>query len=396
MTEAAEKAAEAIDTNQSGNADSTSKEKEPGKGENSNGGSSENADQKPGEEQSAASEAVSDSNENGGDPDLDEEDDGIEWQQTRSAAANAKGEGLESKSETKNEDVESLKKVIDEKDAEIQELKKKIESYQGLDAAFDDAIIKTWLAHKERHGSQASPTLYLQELGQIKFVDTRSEEEKIRAYYEADAKRLGLTGDLLTQSVQEDLDNYATLSIREKHAVIKEAEKLIATTEVTSIEELEKQHRDHANKLQSENRQWMQRQVGLFQDYIKKVVQKGTFQNRPVDSNWEKRVTDLFLNSPIAIDPNFIVLADPDENGSQDLFIPEMVAAIDAIAFRKERDAYFQKKIKESRAKNLGERAEQKEQAAIKAELRGEKLTPDEERQRKLEEANAIAFGRKF
>lgn len=379
-------AAEETKTSVTGDAASTSQEKET-KDENSGEGSSVKTEAKT-EEQSAAEKAASDSKGADGDENQDGDDDGIEWKQTRSASNQTTGESPKGSGEDNVEDVEALKKVIAEKDAEILELKAKVESYQGLDAAFADPLIKAWTSHRERHGSESSVSKFLEEVGKIKFVDNRSDEEKVKAYYEAESRKLGLDGELLAKAVEEDLDRYSTLGLREKRAVVVEAEKMVATTEVTSIEALEKKYNEELAKTRSAQIEWSQRQAKLFQDCLQQYVKKGSFEGRPVDSKWAERNYDAFTNSFVGVDPRYMILADPDEKGVQDLFMPEMVSIIDSIEFRKERTDFFKKAIKEGRAKNLGERAEAKEQAAIKSELQG-KETPEEIRERKLAEANA-------
>lgn len=327
------------------------------------------------------------------DGDSDEEGE-IEWSQKPAASTGGKGESPDNPDgKADGETVEGLKKIIEGKDAEIVELKSKLDQYQGLDAAFEDSIIKAWTAHKLRHGSQASATLFLQELGQIKFVDNRSEEEKAKAYYEAKAKEVGLSGELLERALQEDLDNFATLNTRERYQVLKDAEKLLNTTEVVSIEDLEKKHLDEVTKIQEVNRNWVKKNTDLFTDFLNKAVQKGVYEGKAVDSAWRDRMLDAFQESRDIMNPRYMALADPDDKGEQLLYIPEVVSILDSLEFRKENKALFKKKIAESRSKNLGERAEQKEQAAIKAELTG-KETPEEKRQRELEEANRIAKGK--
>ena len=358
------------------------------------------------EQKSAAETAASEQNADGqsvseeakgegeqADGDSDEEGE-IEWSQKPAASTGNKGDSPDNPDgKADGETVEGLKKIIEGKDAEIVELKSKLDQYQGLDAAFEDPIIKTWTAHKLRHGSQASATLFLQELGQIKFVDNRSEEEKAKAYYEAKAKEVGLSGELLERALQEDLDNFATLNTRERYQVLKDAEKLLNTTEVVSIEDLEKKHLDEVTKIQEVNRNWVKKNTDLFTDFLNKAVQKGVYEGKAVDSAWRDRMLDAFQESRDIMNPRYMALADPDDKGEQLLYIPEVVSILDSLEFRKENKALFKKKIAESRSKNLGERAEQKEQAAIKAELTG-KETPEEKRQRELEEANRIAKGK--
>lgn len=348
-------------------------------------------------EQNADGKSVSEEGADGGNKDEDSSDEEgkIEWSQKPAASGGNKGDGSEKPSGTADgETVDGLKKTIEAKDAEIAELKSKLEGYQGLDTAFEDPIIKTWTAHKLRHGSQASATLFLQELGQIKFVDNRSEEEKARAYYEAEAKKVGLSGDLLERALQEDLDNFATLNTREKYAVLNKAEQLLNTTEVVSIEALEKKHLEEVTKLQETNRNWVSKNTDLFTDFLNKAVQKGVYEGKAVDTAWRDRMLAAFSESYDVLNPRYMTLADPDENGVQLLYIPEVVSLVDAIEFRKENKVFIKKKLAESRAKNLGERAEQIEQAAIKSELTGRE-TPAERQARELDEANRAAYGDK-
>jgi hypothetical protein len=348
-------------------------------------------------EQNADAKSVSEDDANNGDnADGDSgQEDSIEWSQKPPAFLGQKGDGSEKPAnQADGETVDGLKKTIESKDAEISELKSKIEQYQGLDTAFEDPIIKTWTAHKLRHGSQASATLFLQELGQIKFVDNRSEEEKARAYYEAESKKVGLSGDLLERALEEDLDNFASLNTRERYEVLKKAEQLLNTTEVVSIESLEQKHLDEVNKLQDSNRKWIQKNTDLFTDFLNKVVQKGVYEGKPVDTSWRDRMLTAFLESRDVLNPRYMALADPDEKGEQLLYIPEVVSLVDSIEFRKENKVFFKKKVSESRVRNLGERAEQTEQAAIKSELNGRE-TPEDRRARELDEANRAAYGDK-
>jgi hypothetical protein len=370
-------------------------------GQENGNGASESQEQKSAaelaaSEQNADGKSVSEEVKGDGDQaDGGSDDEGeIEWSQKPAASTGGKGDSPDNPDgKADGETVDGLKKIIEGKDADIVELKSKLDQYQGLDAAFEDPIIKTWTAHKLRHGSQASATLFLQELGQIKFVDNRSEEEKAKAYYEAKSKEVGLSGELLERALQEDLDNFATLNTRERYQVLKDAEKLLNTTEVVSIEDLEKKHLDEVTKIQDVNRNWVKKNTDLFTDFLNKAVQKGVYEGKAVDSAWRDRMLDAFQESRDIFNPRYMALADPDEKGEQLLYIPEVVSILDSLEFRKENKVLFKNKIAASRSKNLGERAEQTEQAAIKAELTGRE-TPEEKRNRELEEANRIATGK--
>lgn len=303
----------------------------------------------------------------------DESEDGsFEWTQKRSvtnqsASPTDNGDGTEAKKPDAS--TEALQKRISELEAMISEKENLLIQIQGVS---EDPIIRSWAAHKERHGNEASPSLFLQEMGQIKFVDSRSDEEKLKEYFTDLAKQAGVKDDDMETAIQEDLDAFYSKTIRERQSLLKDAEKHLSKLEVRSVEDLEKQYKDQTQAIMQDGIQWVKTNYQLAEDFINKVVSKGVFNGKRIDRKWGEKILEAFRESRAVLDPRYIVLADPDDKGQQLMYIPEMVEVLDSIEFRKENMEFYKSQIKRSRAENLGERAEKAEQGRISKELQKE------------------------
>jgi hypothetical protein len=300
------------------------------------------------------------------------DDDSFEWTQKKSGGAgisNPSEKGEENESKSSDAIIADYQKKISALEAKVSEQENLLLQIQGVQ---EDPIIKTWAAHKERHGSDASPSLFLQELGQIKFVDSRSDEEKLKEYFTDLAKQAGVSNEHMEDAVQEDLDAYFSKTIRERQSLLKDAEKHLSKLEVRSVEDLEKDYKKQVDSMVSEGVNWAKTNYHLAEDFINKVVSKGKFNGKTVDRKWADKILEAFRESRAVLDPRYMVLADPDEKGNQFMYIPEMVEMVDAIEFRKENVEFFKNQIKRGRAENLNERAEKAEQGRITKELQKE------------------------
>lgn len=300
------------------------------------------------------------------------DDDSFEWTQKKSGGAgisNPSEKGEEKESKSSDAIIAEYQKKISELEAKVSEQENLLLQIQGVQ---EDPIIKTWAAHKERHGSDASPSLFLQELGQIKFVDSRSDEEKLKEYFTDLAKQAGVSDEHMEDAVQEDLDAYFSKTIRERQSLLKDAEKHLSKLEMRSVEDLEKDYKKQVDSMVSEGVNWAKTNYHLAEDFINKVVSKGKFNGKTVDRKWADKILEAFRESRVVLDPRYMVLADPDEKGNQYMYIPEMVEMVDAIEFRKENVEFFKSQIKRGRAENLNERAEKAEQGRITKELQKE------------------------
>jgi hypothetical protein len=300
------------------------------------------------------------------------DDDSFEWTQKKSGGAvisNPSEKGEENESKSSEVIIADYQKKISALEAKVSEQENLLLQIQGVQ---EDPIIKTWAAHKERHGSDASPSLFLQELGQIKFVDSRSDEEKLKEYFTDLAKQAGVSNEHMEDAVQEDLDAYFSKTIRERQSLLKDAEKHLSKLEMRSVEDLEKDYKKQVDSMVSEGVNWAKTNYHLAEDFINKVVSKGKFNGKTVDRKWADKILEAFRESRAVLDPRYMVLADPDEKGNQFMYIPEMVELVDAIEFRKENVEFFKNQIKRGRAENLNERAEKAEQGRITKELQKE------------------------
>jgi hypothetical protein len=300
------------------------------------------------------------------------DDDSFEWTQKKSGGAgisNPSEKGEENESKSSEVIIADYQKKISALEAKVSEQENLLLQIQGVQ---EDPIIKTWAAHKERHGSDASPSLFLQELGQIKFVDSRSDEEKLKEYFTDLAKQAGVSDEHMEDAVQEDLDAYFSKTIRERQSLLKDAEKHLSKLEVRSVEDLEKDYKKQVDSMVSEGVNWAKTNYHLAEDFINKVVSKGKFNGKTVDRKWADKILEAFRESRAVLDPRYMVLADPDEKGNQFMYIPEMVELVDAIEFRRENVEFFKNQIKRGRAENLNERAEKAEQGRITKELQKE------------------------
>jgi hypothetical protein len=328
-----------------------------------------------------------------------DETDGVEWHQKRTGAAAAKpsenpddGAGKDSEKTVPVAEYEAVKSELEQSKVRIQELEGQVAQLESAKVAMADPVVEAWVAHKLALGENADPTSFLKELGEINEVSALNDEEKVRLYYENEAKELGLTGEKLQQAVEEKVLSFQNMLTLDQTKELKQAESALKGKKATSVADIKQKYIDKMKaEEQARNNEllqtakWVKTQFDLTTDYVNKLVEKGKFNGRTVDRAWADRVMDKLKNSPLFTDPDFLPLADPDEKGVQNVYVPELVENIDALLHHREIFSLLKKEKASARVENLDERARNVEQKKIDEERAG--LTAKELEDRKFQAA---------
>jgi len=328
-----------------------------------------------------------------------EENEEVEWHQKRSATQSQTspqntddGAGTGEEKTVPLAQHEATNAELEQSKVRIQELEGQVAQLESAKLAMGDPVVEAWVAHKLALGEKADPTSFLKELGEISEVSALTEEARIRLYYENEAKELGLTGDILEKAVAEKVFNFEQMLTLDQTRELKLADNALKGKKVTSVADIKQRYVDkmradedaRKNELM-ETAKWVTTQINLTTDFINKIVEKGKFQGRPVDRAWADRILDKLKNSPLFTDSDFLPLADPDENGVQNIFVPELVENIDALLHHREIFSGLKKQKESARVENLDERARNVEQKKIDEERAG--LTAKELDERKFQAA---------
>lgn len=328
-----------------------------------------------------------------------EETEEVEWHQKRTGAAAAKpsenpddGAGKDGEKTVPVSEYEAVKSELEQSKLRIQELEGQVAQLESAKVAMADPVVEAWVAHKLALGENADPSSFLKELGEINEVSALNDEEKVRLYYENEAKELGLTGDKLQQAVEEKVLNFQNMLTLDQTKELKQAESALKGKKATSVADIKQKYIDKMKaEEQARNNEllqtakWVKTQFDLTTDYVNKLVEKGKFNGRTVDRAWADRVLDKLKNSPLFTDPEFLPLADPDEKGVQNVYVPELVENIDALLHHREIFSLLKKEKASARVENLDERARNVEQKKIDEERAG--LTAKELEDRKFQAA---------
>lgn len=328
-----------------------------------------------------------------------DETDGVEWHQKRTGAAAANpsenpddGAGKGGEKTVPVAEYEAVKSELEQSKVRIQELEGQVAQLESAKVAMADPVVEAWVAHKLALGENADPSSFLKELGEINEVSALNDEEKVRLYYENEAKELGLTGEKLQQAVEEKVLSFQNMLTLDQTKELKQAESALKGKKATSVADIKQKYIDKMKaEEQARNNEllqtakWVKTQFDLTTDYVNKLVEKGKFNGRTVDRAWADRVLDKLKNSPLFTDPEFMPLADPDEKGVQNVYVPELVENIDALLHHREIFSLLKKEKASARVENLDERARNVEQKKIDEERAG--LTAKELEDRKFQAA---------
>ena len=306
----------------------------------------------------------------------EEEESSFEWKQKKtSSAASATTEDSEKKDDGNLSAAIQLK--LDAALAENESLKAKINELEASQGAINDPLIMAWSAHKLAHGDAANPQSFLKEIGAVAAPDTRNEEDILTQHFTEKAKSLGLQGNDLEEAVSEEMTQYELMSKLSKAELIAKVRKESEGEKPKSIDQYIEKAQKQMQESMKEQVFFAKRQHELAHEFLNGLIESGKpFNGRKPNAQWKQSVMNFFSNSPMMFDSNFMILADPDEAGQQDLFMPEVFKKIDAAIHTDEIIKTFRSREQRARVENIDQRAEKAEQQRV--EVDKSKLTEKE------------------
>lgn len=312
-----------------------------------------------------------------GDSQVSEEEEGsYEWKQKKTSSA-APAATEESEKKDDGNLVASIQLKLDAALVENEALKGRIKELETSQGAVNDPLIMAWSAHKLAHGDAANPQSFLKEIGAVAAPDTRNEEDILTQYFTDKAQSLGLNGQDLEEAVSEEMTQYELMSKLSKAELFAKVRKESQGESPKSIDQyIEKAQKQYNDSLK-EQVFFAKRQHDLAHEFLNGLIESGKpFNGRKPNAQWKQSVMNFFSNSPMMFDTNFMILADPDENGQQDLFMPEVFKKIDAALHTDEIIKTFRSREQRARVENIDQRAEKAEQQRV--EVDKTKLTEKE------------------
>lgn len=350
-------------------------------GGNGEGGEANNGGQNPG--------GSSQGEEGQGGPentDGDESESEIEWGQ-KPAQAPAP-QGSEGGGEGASDEVAVLKAQVESLTKENEGLRTEIEGYKSLEQMMNDPIVASYREFL-RSTPDGDPVKYLKELSMIVVPSEQSDDEIAESFFRKEAESLFDNPQEVEDAVAEkmaELDQMAKLDRKKEMNKIKSE---MGLNRSKTIQEWQQDLSKKANGVIKEQALYAKRQFENFQSYFSQALEKGAKINGVKVSQQDiAQMMQFVSDSPLMMDPNFIVLAAPDENGIQDFYVPDVVKKIHGALFIDKINQTYRTEKDKARAENLTERAKNAEEARKAAELKGltGKDLADAEYKRALEE----------
>ena len=219
------------------------------------------------------------------------------------------------------------------------------------------------------------------------------EDELLTAYYTQRAKKAFTDQAEIDEAVAEKIAEFESLGKLERKERLIEIQNEMGVNRSKSVEEWANELQGKANESMKESALYAKRQYDNFTSYLTKAAQSGVKINGvKINEEQVNACLDFIANSPLMMDPKFVVLADPDANGVQDYYVPDMIKKVHAALFIDQINQVYQSRIASSRTENLEERARAAERARASAETKG--MTDKEKAD--LEYKNALAEDKKM
>jgi len=292
---------------------------------------------------------------------IEDDDDEIEWSQSAPKAE-------QTSDETKSEDL-SGKENADELKAEVERLRAENAMLMG------DPLVK---AYSEYLRSSDAPKVseFLSQVGAIAYDPTQglTGEELVRKRYEMEAQAAGLSGDDLNYAVEEEMQSYQNATMLGKRNLEKQAkESLSPNKSGKKVEDLENDFRQVRENKQKEINQWLSVNTNNVNDFLNKVLQKGKYNGRTVDTKWAEKIKSVMSKSSDVFLADFVRYTEPDKNGVSHLYAPDVVDYLDFALNREQFKKSSKRRVDNANASTLEEKAKVAHQTAIDTEKVAEK-----------------------
>ena len=289
-----------------------------------------------------------------------EDDEEVEWSQSA-----PKAETPNTLDDSPNAETTGLKERVKELEQENGLMKAEL---QNLATIKDDPIVKAYSAYLS---STDKPSVngFLSQVGAISTspADGLTGETLIKKQYEDIASKAGLTGEDLDDAVEEELDTYRNATRLKKVSLENDAKSHFKGSGSKTIEGLEEEFKANANKMDDNMKAWLNRQGTMAHDLVNKIVAKGKYNGRPVDSKWGEQMKMLMSKSNDMTNPAFVRYVASDE-GYEDLYAPDVIEFLDFSANREAYKKTTKKQVDSAKVENLSEKAEVAHNDSIAAE----------------------------
>lgn len=292
-----------------------------------------------------------------------EETEEVQWSQ----APKAKAPIVDDETDPKNAPEAALEKV----NAETQALQARVQELESqLNSILSDPLVKTYSEYLQSTDAP-NPSEFLSRVGAAvndPYANVHG-EELVKTYYSAKAKSLGLEGEDLEEAVEEELINYSSSGRLRRKEMEAEAKKFLSGDKKSnSLEELEKEFEQSRIKQTEDQVRYTKENRELMIDYLNTVVDRGRFNDRPVDAKWKSRMIKAMDASFDIFNSMYFQYAEPNEKGVSYLYAPDVVDTFDYIIHKNELKKTSSKKVASAKAESLEEKAKAAHELEIKTE----------------------------
>jgi hypothetical protein len=288
------------------------------------------------------------------------DDDNIEWNQAAPTAVST------SNVESAQSDVSELKAQLEASISEIARLKAEIDQVGSIK---EDPLVRAWFEYRQ---ADESPTVagFLQDVGAVSFskADSLKGEDLMREYVTELAKNSGISAEDLSDAVEEELAGYYNATRLGRVEFERKAKEFFTSGKKNTIEGLENELKEKNKKDQESQLSWIKLQRDNLVDYLNKVVDKGKYNGRKVDSKWREEILKIADTSNDVFNPNFVSYTTKDEKGVAHLYTPSVVDFIDSAKNREELRGIGKRKVDTAKGSNLEEKAITAHNTQISAE----------------------------
>jgi len=294
-------------------------------------------------------------------PELIEDDEEIEWSQSAP------------KVEQTTDDSKSVelqgKENVDELKAEVDRLRAENAMLMG------DPLVKAYSEYL-KSSDQPKVSEFLTQVGAIAYDPTQGlqGEDLVRKRYEMDAKAAGLSGDDLTYAVEEEMQTYQNATTLGKRNLERQAKEALSPNKSgKKVEDLESEFRQVRENKQKDINQWLSHNTNNVYDFLNKVLQKGKYNGRTVDTKWAENIKTVLSKSSDVFLADFVRYTEPDEKGVSYLYAPDVVDYLDFALNREQFKKSSKRRVDNANASTLEEKAKVAHQTAIDTEKVAEK-----------------------
>jgi len=173
---------------------------------------------------------------------------------------------------------------------------------------------------------------------------------------------------------KKEMQSYQNATMLGKRNLEKQAkESLSPNKSGKKVEDLENDFRQVRENKQKEINQWLSVNTNNVNDFLNKVLQKGKYNGRTVDTKWAEKIKSVMSKSSDVFLADFVRYTEPDKNGVSHLYAPDVVDYLDFALNREQFKKSSKRRVDNANASTLEEKAKVAHQTAIDTEKVAEK-----------------------